>query len=150
MQSHAVRLPQPKASANDAADVPPSAIPLALNRSPMVDGGHVMPSPQNPSKGPSRHLMRDWCRRAEGMAGLEAKPGRGWHSLRRKFASDLIDQPLKVLSELGGWKEPATILKCYQHPDQKQLADALKARHSTHGGPVQPPVEETPKLRLIR
>ncbi len=34
----------------------------------------------------------------------------------------------KVLSELGGWKNPQTILICYQHPDPDQLREALKGR----------------------
>ena len=51
-----------------------------------------------------------WCR-AEKLAGLEPQRGRGWHSLRRKFASDLMDQPLKVLCELGGWKTAKTVLQ---------------------------------------
>ena len=57
----------------------------------------------------------------------EAGP-RGWHSLRRKFASDLMDQPLKVLCELGGWKNPQTVLICYQHANTGQLRKALDAR----------------------
>ena len=40
--------------------------------------------------------------------------GRGWHSLRRKFAKDLMNQPLKVLCELGGWKTAKTAVRCYQ------------------------------------
>ena len=76
----------------------------------------------------SRHLARNWWKKAEKLAELEPKRGRGWHSLRRKFASDLMHQPLKVLSELGGWKNPQTILICYQHPDQDQLREALKGR----------------------
>lgn len=94
------------------------------------ENGPILPSPGDPSRGLSRHLMRDWWKRAERRAGLEPKKGRGWHSLRRKFASDLMDQPLKVLAELGGWKEPATILKCYQHPDQDVLKAALASRSS--------------------
>ena len=39
-----------------------------------------------------------------------------------------MHQPLKVLSELGGWKNPQTILICYQHPDQDQLREALLDR----------------------
>jgi len=73
----------------------------------------------------SRRLARGWWEKAERLAGLEPKRGRGWHSLRRKFASDLMHKPLKVLSELGGWKNPQTILICYQHPDQEQLREAL-------------------------
>ncbi len=50
---------------------------------------------------------------------MEPKRGRGWHSLRRKFASDLMDQPLKVLCELGGWKTAHTVLQCYQRADPR-------------------------------
>ncbi|MEJ2206601.1 MAG: hypothetical protein P8170_21120 [Gemmatimonadota bacterium] len=64
------------------------------------------------------------------MAGLDPKPGRGWHSLRRKFASELMHVPLKTLCELGGWKSPQTVLTCYQHPDQEQLEAALRQRRS--------------------
>ena len=87
-----------------------------------------MPAPGDPSKAMSRHLARNWWKKAERLAELEPRKGRGWHSLRRKFASDLMHKPLKVLSELGGWKNPQTILMCYQHPDQEQLRDALLDR----------------------
>ena len=76
----------------------------------------------------SRSLVRDWWNRAEVLAGLEPKRGRGWHSLRRKFASDLMDQPLKVLCELGGWKTAQTVLQCYQRADEDQLRKALDDR----------------------
>ncbi len=51
-----------------------------------------------------------------------------WHSLRRKFASDLMDLPLKVLCELGSWKEAQTVLRCYQQADSVQLRKALDSR----------------------
>ena len=75
--------------------------------------------------------MRDWWKRAEVLAGLEPKRGRGWHSLRRKFASDLVDEPLKVLADLGGWKCTQTIVECYQRPDEDRLRDALVGRKVT-------------------
>jgi hypothetical protein len=81
-----------------------------------------------PSDPLSRHQARNWWKKAEALAELKPKRGRGWHSLRRKFASDLMHKPLKVLSELGGWKNPQTILICYQHPDQEQLREALLDR----------------------
>jgi integrase len=81
-----------------------------------------------PSDPLSRHQARNWWKKAEALAELKPKRGRGWHSLRRKFASDLMHKPLKVLSELGGWKNPQTILICYQHPDQDQLREALQDR----------------------
>ena len=62
------------------------------------------------------------------LAGIGRKRGRGWHSLRRKFASDLMNQPLKILCELGGWKTARTVLQCYQEADQDQLRKALEDR----------------------
>jgi integrase len=104
------------------------ALDYARAKNPGIGETPVMPAPKNPSKAMSRHLARNWWKKAEKLAGLEPRRGRGWHSLRRKFASDLMHQPLKVLCELGGWKDPQTILTCYQHPDQDQLREALKDR----------------------
>ena len=69
-----------------------------------------------------------WWEKAQTLAGLEPKPGRGRHSLRRKFAADLMNQPLKVLCELGGWKTAQTVLQCYQRADEGQLRKALEER----------------------
>ena len=71
---------------------------------------------------------RDWWTQVQELARLEPKRGRGWHALRRKFASDLIEQPLKVLCELGGWKTAQTVLQCYQKADEGRLRKALEAR----------------------
>ena len=76
----------------------------------------------------SRSLAHDWWVRAEVAAGLEPKRGRGWHSLRRKFATDLMDVPLKLLCELEGWKNVQTVLRCYQKADEGQLRKALESR----------------------
>ena len=88
----------------------------------------LLPAQKDPSVWVSRSLARDWWVRAEEMAGLEPKRGRGWHSLRRKFATDLMDLPLKVLCELGGWKNAHTVLRCYQKADAGQLRKALESR----------------------
>ncbi|MDE0359359.1 MAG: tyrosine-type recombinase/integrase [Gammaproteobacteria bacterium] len=74
----------------------------------------VLPAPRDPSRCLDRSRVRVWWDKAQRLAGLEPKRGRGWHSLRRKFASDLMNQPLKVLCELGGWKTAQTVLQCYQ------------------------------------
>ena len=36
--------------------------------------------------------------------------------------------PLKVLCSLGGWKDPKTLVTCYQHPSQDMLREALALR----------------------
>ncbi|MDE2795979.1 MAG: site-specific integrase, partial [Gemmatimonadota bacterium] len=91
----------------------------------------VLPAPRDPARSISYAVARYWWERAEGLAGLDRKPGRGWHSLRRKFASDLMDQPLKVLCELGGWRAAQTVLQCYQRPDEERLKKALDERRTT-------------------
>ena len=88
----------------------------------------LLPHTRDPSKCITHSIAARWWRVAGQLAGLEPKRGRGWHSLRRKFASDLMDQPLKVLCELGGWKTAQTVLRCYQRADQTRLRKALEHR----------------------
>ena len=88
----------------------------------------ILPAPRDPAASISRARAFIWWRTAQRLAGLEQVRGRGWHSLRRKFASDLMDLPLKVLCELGGWKEAQTVLRCYQQADAVQLRKALDNR----------------------
>jgi hypothetical protein len=64
----------------------------------------------------------------EKLARIKHELGLGWHSLRLKFATELKHAPLKDLSYLGGWKEPQTLLKCYQRPDDAAMRDALESR----------------------
>ncbi len=47
-----------------------------------------------------------------------------------------MNQPLKVLCELGGWKTPHTILQCYQQADDDQLTQALEDRRRTGSRPI--------------
>ena len=91
----------------------------------------VLPAPKDPSRCLDRSRVRVWWKKAEKRAGLDPKRGRGWHSLRRKFASDLMDLPLKVLCDLGGWKTAQTVLQCYQRPDEDRLRKALEEYRET-------------------
>ena len=105
----------------------------ARNSNPGLGEAPVLPSLRNSSTCMGATLAQVWWRKAERLAGLERKRGRGWHSLRRKFASDLMDQPLKVLCELGGWRTAKTVLQCYQRADEGQLRKALDARRRACG-----------------
>ncbi len=100
----------------------------ARGRNPGIPDAPVLPAPREPARSVGRSRVRFWWNKAERLADLEPKPRRGWHSLRRKFASDLMNQPLKVLCELGGWKTPLTVMQCYQRVDQAHLRQALEAR----------------------
>ena len=105
-----------------------AALEEAQRRNPGAGDTPVLPASTDASRCAGRSMVRYWWYRAEKLAGLEPQRGRGWHSLRRKFASDLMDQPLKVLCELGGWKTAKTVLQCYQRADEAQLRQALERR----------------------
>ena len=109
-----------------------SALEEARRRNPGTGEAPVLPAPRNPLACLGAARLHAWWSKAQILAGLDPMPGRGWHSLRRKFASDLMDQPLKVLCALGGWKTAKTVLECYQRPDAGQLRKALEARRRSH------------------
>ncbi len=54
----------------------------------------VLPAPRNPLAAVGAARLHAWWQKAQILAELDPMPGRGWHSLRRKFASDLMHQPL--------------------------------------------------------
>ena len=93
----------------------------------------LLPSPKDLGHPCSRHLVRDWWKRAEELTGLGPVPGLGWHGLRRKFATEFKGASLKDLSQLGGWKDPQTILKCYQSADEESMRAALAERRVLRG-----------------
>lgn len=105
-----------------------SALECARTRCPSIGAVWIFPAPKDPTRPCSRHLFRDWWRRAEARAGITRIPGRGWHSLRRKFATELKHMPLRDLAALGGWKWPMTLLLCYQQPDEETQLAALASR----------------------
>ena len=112
-----------------------TALKVARSKSPGIGEAPVLPAPTDPSQSVGRYRTRDWWKKAERRAKLEPKPGRGWHSLRRKFASDLKHVPLKTLCELGGWKTHETLLTCYQQTDEGEMRGALESRRTGTNGP---------------
>lgn len=104
------------------------ALKRAWKERPMIGEAWLFPAPGDASQPVSRHLMRDWWQRGEALAKLPRTPGLGWHSLRRQFATEMKETPLKDLCYLGGWKEPQTILKCYQRPDEATMREGLAQR----------------------
>jgi hypothetical protein len=72
--------------------------------------------------------MKDWWKKAENLANFEPVKGRGWHSLRRNFATELNAEPPKVVCQLGGWKDYQTVIKCYQTADEQSMREALSRR----------------------
>lgn len=129
-----------------------AALEAVRRKCPAVGDAWLFPSPANPAEPCSRHLLRDWWERLETLAGLKHEAGRGWHSLRRKFATELKDVPLPDLCHLGGWKDPQTVLRCYQRPDVGTMRAALASRARLNGrGVLERPNrhrESTPRPQL--
>lgn len=109
------------------------ALRAARNARKAIGDGWIVPSTVDTAKAASRHLLRDWWQRAQELATLPPEPGRRWHSLRRKFATELKHTPLKDLCALGGWKSPQTILLCYQRSDPVTMRVALATRMRLEG-----------------
>ena len=62
------------------------------------------------------------------LANLPAAKRRGWHSLRRLFATETKDLPLKDQAYLGGWKSAQTLLAVYQRADEATMREGLARR----------------------
>ena len=105
----------------------------ACRRSSRRDAAHigdtwVLPASRTPAAPCDRTTMSKWFRRAIVLAGVSVPPRTGYHSLRRKFATELKHIPLPDLCALGGWKDAKTILTCYQSPDEGTMRAALADR----------------------
>jgi len=74
------------------------------------------------------HALRRWWNRAVKAARLPTVDGRSFHSLPRKWASEMKHTPLRDLAHMGGWKNPATLLMVYQQPDLETQVAALAGR----------------------
>ena len=77
---------------------------------------------------PASSTFTKWWRRAESLAWLKHDERCGWHSLRRKFASDLRNAPLRDVCDLGGWKSSEVVVRCYMTPDMDSMRQSLSSR----------------------
>jgi integrase len=107
------------------------ALEKARRHNPGVGDAWVFPAPRDSRKPGSRDLMTALWKRAEKLAGLSAVPWLGWHSLRRRFATEYKDIPLRELCDLGGWKDPDTVVRCYQHSEEEDLRRAIERRRKS-------------------
>src|SRR5688500_7599036 len=73
-------------------------------------------------------FSRERWQRAEKLAELPRVERRGWHAMRRLFANELKNAPLRDLAYLGGWKNPQTVLTVYQQPDEDTQRAILASR----------------------
>lgn len=91
-----------------------------------IDSQWLFPSPQDPMRPVSRHLLDSWLRKAYALAGLTPQRGGMWHPFRRKFATERKDMTVKNVADYAGWK-PETLLNIYQQPDVESMREVAKA-----------------------
>jgi len=97
----------------------------------------LFPARRNPSGPTSRHTFQKWWVSVADEAKLPPALGRRFHSLRRKFATEMKHAPLRDLAYLGGWKSVSTVVEVYQRPDAETMQRALATRRPV-GEPVEP------------
>ncbi|MGH7592329.1 MAG: tyrosine-type recombinase/integrase [Gemmatimonadales bacterium] len=109
------------------------AVEVARRHAPGIGDAPIVPGPKNQAAPVGPNLARDWLERAQVSAGLPVEKGRGWHAFRRNFASELRNASLRDLCDLGGWKDPTTVVKCYQRPSEDAMRIAQAQRTALEG-----------------
>jgi integrase len=88
-------------------------------------GGLLFPAHEDPSRPVSRDKFGEWLRTAEGKAKLPKLDGSLWHAYRRAWATSRKDLPPADVAAAGGWKDVATMIRCYQMPDDATLLQVM-------------------------
>jgi integrase len=88
----------------------------------------LFPSLKDSTKPIDRDDADRWLRKAEKDAKLAHLPGTLWHSLRRKWSSEMQFEPPTVVAAPGGWKTIAVMQRAYQHANVEMMADVLSRR----------------------
>ena len=84
-------------------------------------------------------------REAYERAGLETLKGGLWHPWRRKWATERKDMPLRDVAAAGGWKDPTTLIRCYQQPDEETIQRVVLEAPKLRSRPVRQ-VSATPTV----
>ena len=104
------------------------ALDRARREAKAIGDAWVFPATEDASLPCPRTTFNKWWQRAVKLAKLPAAKRRGWHSLRRLFATETKDLPLKDQAYLGGWKSPQTLLAVYQRADETTMREGLARR----------------------
>lgn len=93
----------------------------AQGERPAIAGAWLFPNPHDASKPLDRYVLRRWLREAEELAGLPHLQGGAWHPFRRGWATAHKHFPDVDVARLGGWRDVATMLKCYTRADAQTI-----------------------------
>jgi integrase len=98
------------------------------SRTQRIGDAWVFPSAQDASRPRSEHALGNAFKLLATKAGLPGGTRMGWHSFRRRFATDLKERSLREVMALGGWKSSATVLMVYQQPEEAVQRSMLEDR----------------------
>jgi integrase len=106
------------------------ALREAREHHPGIGEAWVFPAPQNSAEPSSRYHFERLFKRGVTLAKLPKVKGRGWHSFRRKLATDMLDRKLELrhLMDMGGWRDPLTVVKSYQRSSMEKMREELELR----------------------
>jgi hypothetical protein len=76
----------------------------------------------------SRFQINRWWGELERRGGVTHRAGLGWHSLRRRFVTDLRAAPLVDLCRASGWRSPQMVLTVYAQPEDEAVRSLLLGR----------------------
>jgi len=83
--------------------------------------GWIFPAIKDDGVPLGKRVLADWLAKAEQRASLPKIVGGALHPFRRKFASELKDKPVKLVMELGGWRDQKTLQTCYVQATEGEL-----------------------------
>jgi integrase len=88
-------------------------------------GGLLFPAHEDPERAVSRDKFGEWLGAAEAKAKLPKLDGSLWHAYRRAWATSRKQLPAADVAAAGGWKDVATMIRCYQMPDDATLLEVM-------------------------
>ena len=108
-----------------------------LDERPGAGSAPLFPAPSDPTKPVDKYFTDKLRQRGIALARRKAReegrafelPSRwGFHSFRRKFATELKTAPDKDVADLGGWRDVNTLRQVYQRSDHESRVAALMNR----------------------
>ncbi len=97
------------------------ALERARSERPAIAGAWLFPSPRDTTQPLDRYVLNRWLRKAEKLAALPHLKGGSWHPFRRGWATQRKHFPLADVAKLGGWRDEATLQKCYTRADRRTV-----------------------------
>jgi integrase len=102
-----------------------AALLKARSERPAIGAAWVFPSPKDPKKPCSRHLLDDWLRRAYAAAKITPPDQGMWHPFRRRWATRRKGHSATDIAAAGGWRDVQTLYTSYLQADADSIRNVV-------------------------